>query len=696
MLSIKTKEEQLTDIFEEFILNNDTPSILQELPKLLKSYSKNAKRMDRILKQSDNQQLQVLKLTENLESRNKKVNNLLNNAGQGFLYFNKNMIVGDEYSKEVLRIFNEDVKTKNITTLLYQDEADQLFLQSTLTGILTDTPIRQEILISLLQKEFNINGYIIDIEYKVLDDNNFMMILTDITAKKELNKKIKDEQQILKMVVEIVTTLEQFIEIKTNYLNLILRINDYKSLSMMNELRREIHTFKGLFSQKEMLNIVQELHDFETDIDNSIKTDKLNSNVENITFAIMNSWLEKDIKILENILGDDFFSKSNHISIDRGRLGKLQAKIKLYIDEKRISGDGVDIIFKDIEELKYHSVKTLFRPYEKLTEQLSKRLNKEVNPLILNGDNIYIGNIYKSFISSLVHIFRNSLDHGIETAETRVELDKEEKGTITCNITQDNQDLTISIEDDGAGIDIEQIKKKAISKNILTNKQLDLMSEQDILSIIFQDDFSTSSTITDISGRGVGMASVLHELHKLGGDMEIVNNFGHGIKFTFMLPITHNENHEKDLLEKLSLRTISYYHENLNITLEKDFIIGEIDLIKTKDVAVLIPLTNEMDGVVYMGVSKEHAISLIDIFIDETMTSDEITELSIENIAETLNITLGNILKDLNIMKNGGIVGIKTPQILKENKAITKKENSKILVSKLKYKDEEIILGYFI
>jgi hypothetical protein len=103
-----------------------------------------------------------------------------------------------------------------------------------------------------------------------------------------------------------------------------------------------------------------------------------------------------------------------------------------------------------------------------------------------------------------------------------------------------------------------------------------------------------------------------------------------------------------------------------------------------------------MDGSVFMGVSKDYAICLINDFVDDSMSEEEILEISAENIAETLNITLGNILKDLTIIKNGGLVGIKTPQILKDTKAITKKENSKILVSKLKHNNEKITLGYFI
>ena len=634
------------------------------------------------------------KATKNLEDTNKKVNELLNNAGQGFLYFNNEMKIGAEYSKEVLNIFSKDVSGLDITKLLYDDEDDQLFLKSTLQGVLIDIPIRQEILISLLKNEFEIDNKFIKVEYKIINETTFMLILTDITSQKELALKIKEEQQVLKMVVEIVTSIEQFSEIRTSYINMILQINEFKELDRLAELRREIHTYKGLFAQKEMLNIVKQLHEFESEIDLSIKQDKLSDVIKDINFNIMNEWLEEDILILKNILGNDFLTKVNHINIDKARIGKLEAKIKYLLSTKKISGDGVNLILNDIEELKYNNVQTLFHPFEKLVEQLSKRLNKNVNPLVLIGKNVYLENKYKPFINSLVHIFRNSLDHGIEEEEIRLETNKPISATINCRVEKAKENIIINIEDDGAGIDIEKIKNIAISKNIYSQEELNKMNEYEILSIIFQDEFSTSDNITDISGRGVGLASIKNELERLNGQVHILNNYGKGLEFLFAIPITCSQNSDIDILEKLSQRTISYYDEYLNNKIDSKINIEEVDYLENLGKSVVIPLTDDMDGSVFMSISNEHANTLIADYIDESMSKVEVEELSENNLEELLNITLGNILKDLEIMKKGGLVGIKTPIIVKDN--ITKEENSKILISKLKYNNEDIILGYFI
>ena len=531
---MKNKNQTIVSSFELYLEQNDINSIKNELPKLLKSFLKIDSRMNRILKQSDNQQLEMLKLKDSIEESNDRVKTLLNNAGQGFLYFDKNMTIGKEYSLEAKRIFKQNIEAKNITQLLIEDEDDRIFLQSTLQDILQSDEMTQEILISLLKNEFKIYDAFIKVEYKVLNKESFMMILTDITPSKELAQKVKDEQQVLKMVVETVTTIEQFLSIQNDYEKFISNINSYKKIEKLSDMRKEIHTYKGLFSQKEMLNVVKELHDFESLVDISLKTNKVDDKILNITTRDMHSWLEKDIEVLVNILGEDFFDKSNSIVIDKNRINNLHKQVKDYLenrDDKQLLN-----LDQDIKKLNYSKIITFLKPYEALVEQLSLRLEKTINPLIIECDDIYISEEYKPFLNSLVHIFRNSVDHGIENDEDREESGKEDIGTITCNVVEADNNIIIKISDDGKGIDEDKIKSLAVSKGIYKKDEVSVLSENEVLLIIFQDAFSTSENITDISGRGVGLASIINELNKLNGSMKIDNYFGKGITFTFTIP----------------------------------------------------------------------------------------------------------------------------------------------------------------
>jgi len=481
-----------------------------------------------------NLEKKVKQRTKEVEEKSQNISNLLNNAAQGFLYFDKNMIIGSEYSKEAKKIFSQDISGLDISKLLYDDEDDRLFFISTLQGILDEDEFRQEILISLLKKEFKIDNIFIEVEYKVLDKNSFMMIITDVTATKKLTQKIKDEQQVLKMVVEIITSLEQFISIKNDYEKFIQNIDNYKSLNMLSNLRKEIHTYKGLFAQKEMLHVVKQLHEFESLIDENLKQNTIDQSIKDISTTDVLDWLNKDINILKDILGENFFDKSNNIVIDKNRIDELHNKIVKFAESKGIN--DFSFIKDGIKQLKYSNIKIFLKPYEKLVDQLALRLEKHINPLIINTQDIYLSDDYKPFLNSLVHIFRNSVDHGIESAQKREELAKDLYGTITCDVIKKDDNLIIKIKDDGQGIDEDKIKALAIQKAIYSQDEIEKMDKKEILLIIFEDAFSTSKTISDISGRGVGLASIIKELNILNGTIDIQNNFTQGVEFIFTIP----------------------------------------------------------------------------------------------------------------------------------------------------------------
>ena len=132
----QSKNQLLISSIQRDFENEDLESIKEKLPTVLKAFSKIDSRMDRILNQSDTQQLEMLKLKEKIEQSNNRISTLLNNAGQGFLYFDQNMSIGAEYSKEAKRIFDRDIENLNITTLLYKDQDDANFLKGTLQSIL--------------------------------------------------------------------------------------------------------------------------------------------------------------------------------------------------------------------------------------------------------------------------------------------------------------------------------------------------------------------------------------------------------------------------------------------------------------------------------------------------------------------------------------------------------------------------------
>ena len=462
-----------------------------------------------------------------LQETNIKIQQLLDNANQGFLYFDSDMIIGGEHSRVSEEIFEKNINGCKITELLYEDDMqNQTYNEESLKDILKEDGLRRDLMLSLLQTNFYINDKFIEVEYKILNENSFMLILTDVTEKKELDEKIKEEQQTLKMVVEVAITHEQFLEIKNDYEKFAIDIERFKSLEMLSDLRRYIHTYKGLFAQKEMLHVVKKLHSFEDIIDKSLQSDNLTEELFSTNSQDLLDWLELDLVILRDVLGDDYFENSNHISISKERIDSLYDKTK-HLRE----------ISLEVEKLKYHNIKLFFRPYEKLVKQLAIKLEKEVNPLEIDSKDIYISAKYEPFLKSLVHIFRNCVDHGIETPEQREELGKDITGTITCKIDEKDENLYIQITDDGSGIDIKNIQQLILEKGLSTKEELEKLTEEETIMYIFEDDFSTADIVTDISGRGVGLSSILYELKNLNGEINIVNNFTKGIEFNFTISL---------------------------------------------------------------------------------------------------------------------------------------------------------------
>jgi two-component system chemotaxis sensor kinase CheA len=196
-------------------------------------------------------------------------------------------------------------------------------------------------------------------------------------------------------------------------------------------------------------------------------------------------------------------------------------------------------ILEDVSRIKKRPIYDLLSSYTKLVANLSARLNKEVYPMdIIGGDTIFVQDSFKSFAKTLVHVFRNSIDHGIETIDQRIKLGKDEKATISCNISENEDFITVEIVDDGKGIDPQIIKDKALEKSIYTKRELDQMSDEQLQLIIFEDAFSTKENVSELSGRGIGLGAVKSECEELGGKIQIQSIINKGSTFRFIFPNT--------------------------------------------------------------------------------------------------------------------------------------------------------------
>ncbi len=246
------------------------------------------------------------------------------------------------------------------------------------------------------------------------------------------------------------------------------------------------------------------------------------------------------VETLMNLVGE--------LVLDRNRIVKLASSLETSCEDSDVIEELIDSItgmsrtVSDLQDavmkLRMQPVKKIFSKFPRIVRDLAKRLNKKVN-LVLEGEDTEIDrSILDKLEDPLIHLVRNAIDHGIEPPEERVAAGKPEEGTIKLSAYQEGDRIIISIEDDGRGINVEKVKKKAVEKGLITPEQAENMSDKEAFELLFMPGFSTADKVSEVSGRGVGMDVVASTIHALRGTIEVESEPGKGTKFIMKLPLT--------------------------------------------------------------------------------------------------------------------------------------------------------------
>lgn len=490
--------------------------------------------------------------TNQLTEMVSKIRNLLDHAGQGFVSFGKDLIVADEYSAECVMIFNREIRGENAAKLLYpHDENQQEFLASLLIKLFSiGDDFLRETYISLLPQKVIVDGIYIQVDYKFIKYPNreqqqeMMLILTDVTQQKVMEEQIQGEKETLSMIVKVVTQYHDFSEAVEEYtafchqeMKKILGL-ECSVPEKISTLFTIVHTWKGTFGQLGMEHIVKELHELEGVLANlrekeSYEISELTETLAGYSGENLYSWLVHELEILKEILGNEFFLQKDMVSITKVRLNQIQEKVQALPD----SLQKHDVIL-ELATLRYKPLRELLQAYPEYVVELGERYGKEIEKFkIIGGESLVNPEIYHNFAQTLVHAFRNAVAHGLETPDERLEVGKGEKGKIQCGIVENEKELTICIVDDGRGIDVEKIKKLAVEKHILDQEIAKIVSDEEARGLIFLDGFSSATCADEIAGRGVGLYAIRKEVEKLGGDIRVISQVGMGTRFSFILPL---------------------------------------------------------------------------------------------------------------------------------------------------------------
>ncbi|MBR1865883.1 MAG: chemotaxis protein CheA [Lachnospiraceae bacterium] len=304
-------------------------------------------------------------------------------------------------------------------------------------------------------------------------------------------------------------------------------------------------------------------------------------------------------------------------------------------------------LHESVMKVRMVPIESVVNRFPRMIRDLSKKLGKEMELIMTGEDTELDRTVIDEIGDPLMHMLRNSADHGLESTIDRLKLGKPQVGTIKLNAYQDGNNVTIEVEDDGAGIDVEKVKASAVKKGHITEEQAEIMPEKEAIDLLFRPAFSTAEKISDVSGRGVGLDVVKNKIEGLGGDVEVSTKLGEGTKFTVRLPLT------LAIIQALmvEIRNEKYAIALNSIVTIEDVLVSDIKYVKQKEVinlrGTVIPLVR-LDEVLDCEPAEKEPENLVIVIVKK---GDKQAGLVIDNLLGQQEIVIKPLGKYINIHK---------------------------------------------
>ncbi|WP_248926849.1 ATP-binding protein [Paenibacillus hamazuiensis] len=499
-------------------------------------------------------------LEQTVELRTAEIRNLLDNAKQGFMSVGADRKALYEYSIECARIFGREVGGVPLPELFYpEDEQERALLDSILHECFQEQDeLKREMIFSLLPEELQVNGLTVRAEYKWLPQDKdgqgavpageIMVMLTDITDKRKLESLMQRERKTLKMVVYAVTHPEEYAQAMISFDAFVhydlpqLSASGEAAEQMLLRLSKTVHTLKGSFAMMQFIHIVPKLHELETWLlgllESRAEPDALWLERQIRELGI-DRWLEADTDILQQVLGDTYADLGKEYDV---KLDKQQWDTLIRHLEARLTAPEDIRWLEEVRQWRHKPVKTLLQQYPQYLMELAGQSGLLLNPVELEGGDIPVDpDRLQGLAQSLVHIVRNIVTHGIEPPEERVKQGKDKYANVRFTIERKGEGLVITIRDDGRGINLEAVRRKAEERGIgFVSGSAATADEADIADLVFAETVTTASKVTDLAGRGIGLSAVKAEAEKLGGTVKVKTRAGKGTAFILHIPLLNS------------------------------------------------------------------------------------------------------------------------------------------------------------
>lgn len=473
---------------------------------------------------------------EKVESARKETQEILDTVNEGLLLLDENLTIGDQHSKELQTIFNNDsIAGLNFHDLLEKVVSEKdldtaknyiklLFKPTVKEKLTTDLNPLDQIEIHLRKSDGNYLNKFLSFSFKRVYEGktiaHILVTVRDITSEvhlsRELEKTKSQNDQQLEMLTSIIHTnremLSMFLEnayASFNKINTELRTPAKSSNQFVEKLTHIyslIHNFKGEASALNLDRFVEIAHEFE---------DRMEA-----------------LKLHPNLSGADFLGLT--VMLDK-LIGYCQSVQEL---SQKISTLGHLEVSQDISNVDTTRQGSNWGHLQDLADSIAHKQDKSVEVLHSGlSDHEYSGDL-KSFLNTIsVQLIRNAVSHGIESTVEREASNKPVSGRIDIRmVKRANGMLEYSFKDDGVGFDYDAIRSNAVKKGFITAADAELLNRKELVSLIFKEGFSTKNEVDEDAGRGVGMFAVMDAIQKIGGKISISSKQGQGCKFTISLP----------------------------------------------------------------------------------------------------------------------------------------------------------------
>jgi len=243
---------------------------------------------------------------------------------------------------------------------------------------------------------------------------------------------------------------------------------------------------------------------------------------------------------LMNLVGE-LITDRNRLFKLRGNIDsglKVQQDVSALIDTVAHIGRITDQLQEEVMRIRMLPVSNIFNKFPRMVRDLAQKVNKEINLVIQGQDTELDRSVIEEINDPLIHLLRNAIDHGIESAEVRTANGKPASGTIRLTARHEHGRIFVTVEDDGAGINLDRLKQSAVQKGFLSELEARQLPQEKAIDLIFLSGLSTAKKLTEVSGRGVGMDIVRTNIEKINGTVLVETSPGAGTQFQIILPLT--------------------------------------------------------------------------------------------------------------------------------------------------------------